>query len=81
MTEFQFADVFETVARTVPHRTAVIHGARTLSWEEFNRRANALAADLLGAGLGRSAKVAAYLYNSPEYLETYFAATKVPCGR
>ena len=38
--------------------------------------ANALAADLLDAGLGQQAKVAAYLYNGPEYLETYFAAFK-----
>jgi 3-oxocholest-4-en-26-oate---CoA ligase len=42
-----------------------------------NRRANALAADLLAAGLGHQAKVAAYLWNGPEYLETYFGAFKV----
>lgn len=77
MSDFQFADVFETVASAVPDRSAIIHGQRRVSWRDFNRRANALAADLLHAGLGQSSKVAAYLYNSPEYLETYFAATKV----
>jgi 3-oxocholest-4-en-26-oate---CoA ligase len=77
MSEFQFADVFETVAAAVPDRTAIVHGSRMFSWREFNRRSNALAADFLDAGLGHQSKVAAYLFNSPEYLETYFAATKV----
>ena len=77
MTDFQFADVFEAVAHAVPERTAIVHGSHSLSYREFDRRSNALAADFVSAGLGRSAKVAAYLYNSPEYLETYFAATKV----
>jgi 3-oxocholest-4-en-26-oate---CoA ligase len=75
--EFHFADVFETVAGVLPERTAIVQGSRSVTWRAFDRRANALAADLLDAGLGRSAKVAAYLYNCPEYLETYFAATKV----
>lgn len=77
MVDFQFADVFETVAAAVPDRVAVLCGPRQLTWRDFNRRSNALAADLVAAGLGKSAKVAAYLFNSPEYLETYFAATKV----
>ena len=77
MGEFNFADVFEAVAAAVPERPAVVCGARVLPWGEFDRRANALAADLLDAGLTHRSKVAAYLYNSPEYLETYFAATKV----
>jgi fatty-acyl-CoA synthase len=74
---WNFADVFETVAVAVPDRPAIVQGARSVTWRDFDRRANALAADLLGAGLGRASKVGAYLYNSPEYLETYFAATKV----
>ncbi len=77
MVEFQFADVFETVAAATPDHPAIICGTRELTWREFDRRANALAADLLAAGLGHQAKVAAYLFNTPEYLETYFAATKV----
>jgi fatty-acyl-CoA synthase len=35
-----------------------------------------MAAALLDAGLERQAKVAGYLYNAPEYLETYYAAFK-----
>ena len=77
MTGFHFADMFECVARALPDRAAVVSGQRSLTWHDFDRRANALAADFLDAGLTRSSKVAAYLFNGPEYLETYFAATKV----
>ncbi len=77
MADSNFADIFEAVAAAVPDRPAIVCGDRTVRWSDFDRRANALAADLLAAGLAPGAKVAAYLYNSPEYLETYFAATKV----
>jgi 3-oxocholest-4-en-26-oate---CoA ligase len=75
-TSWNYADVFETVAATIPNNAAQVFGDRTYTWQEFNRRSNALAADLLAAGLGHQAKVAAYLWNGPEYLETYFAAFK-----
>ncbi len=70
------ADVFETVAGAVPDSVAQICGDRKLTWAEYEARADRLAADLLEAGLGEQSKVAAYLYNGPEYLETYFAAFK-----
>lgn len=73
---WNFAEVWEEIAAAVPHRTAQVHGPRTLSWRDFDRRANALARRLLDAGLGHQAKVAAYLTNAPEYLETYYAAFK-----
>ena len=43
---------------------------------QFDRRADALAADFVDAGLGHQAKVACYLYNGPEYMETMVAAFK-----
>ena len=76
MTDWNFADAYETVATKVPYAPCQIQGERTLSWAEVDRRANGLALDLLDAGLGHQAKVAAYLYNAPEYLESYFAAFK-----
>src|SRR3954449_2234201 len=76
MSDWNFADAFEAVARRAPEAPCHIQGARTVSWGDFDRRANGLAADLLDAGLQHQAKVAAYLYNGPEYLETYFAAFK-----
>ena len=51
-------------------------GRSVVTWGEFDRRADALAADLVAAGLGHQSKVACYLYNGPEYLETLVAAFK-----
>jgi acyl-CoA synthetase (AMP-forming)/AMP-acid ligase II len=76
MTNWNFADVYEAVADHVPDRPCQLQGDRVVTWAEFDRRANALAADLLAAGLTHQSKVAAYLYNCPEYLETYVAAFK-----
>ena len=77
MIEWNFADVFERIASVIPDAPCQLHGRRTVTWGAFDRRANALGADLLAAGLGEQAKVAAYLTNCPEYLETYHAAMKV----
>lgn len=71
-----FADVWEAIAAAQPDRPANIQGERVLTWAEFDARADALAAHLIGRGLDHQAKVAAYLYNGPEYLESYFAAFK-----
>ncbi|HEV2530994.1 acyl-CoA synthetase [Phenylobacterium sp.] len=76
MRSWTFADVWEAIAASQPDRPANIQGERVLSWGEFDARADALAAHLISAGLGHQAKIAAYLYNGPEYLETYFAAFK-----
>jgi fatty-acyl-CoA synthase len=76
MTDWNLADIWEAVAEVRPDAPAQRCGDRSYSWRAFDRRANALAADLLRAGLGQQAKVAAYLHNGPEYLETYGAAFK-----
>ncbi|HEX5378250.1 MAG TPA: AMP-binding protein [Phenylobacterium sp.] len=76
MEAWNYANLWEAVAAATPQRPALIHGDRRIAWGQFDRRANALAAHFLAAGLTRQSKVAAYLYNGPEYLETYFAAFK-----
>ncbi|MEX1105513.1 MAG: acyl-CoA synthetase [Ilumatobacteraceae bacterium] len=75
-TNWNLADIWEAVAARVPTRPAQIQGERVISWAEFERRADALAADFVAAGLTHQSKVACYLYNAPEYLETMFAAFK-----
>ena len=77
VTNWNLADIFEAVARRVPNHPCQIIGDRVITWGEFDRRANALAADFVAAGLGHQSKVACYLYNGPEYLETMVAAFKV----
>src|SRR5438309_237417 len=76
MTSWSFADIWEAIAARQPEHPANIQGERVLSWGQFDARADALAAHLVGKGLAHQAKVAAYLYNGPEYLETYYAAFK-----
>jgi len=76
MTEWNFADVYEAVARRVPDRPCLVHGDQTITWSQMDARADALAADMIAAGLTHQSKVAAYLYNCPEYMETYVASFK-----
>ena len=76
MEVWNYANLWEAVAAATPDRPALIHGERVIEWGAFDRRANALARGLVAAGLSHQSKVAAYLYNAPEYIETYFAAFK-----
>jgi fatty-acyl-CoA synthase len=76
MSNWKFADLYEAIAAKSPDQPCQIQGDRIVSWGDFNRRASALAADMLEAGLTHQSKVAAYLQNCPEYLETYVAAFK-----
>lgn len=71
---WNYAVLWKGIAKADPERPAQIYGERVFSWGDFYQRSNALASDFAAAGLGRQAKVAQYLYNGPEYLETMFAA-------
>ncbi|MET0459403.1 MAG: AMP-binding protein, partial [Ilumatobacteraceae bacterium] len=75
-TNWNIADVFEAVAARVPERPCQIHGERVVTWADFDARADALAADLVAAGLTKQSKVACYLYNGVEYMEIMVAAFK-----
>ena len=75
--EWNLADIWEAAAEAGPDRPVHRSGERVFSWREFDLRAGSLAADLVERGLSHQGKVAAYLHNGPEYLETYFAAFKV----
>ena len=74
---WNFADLWETVATQIPDALAQQQGDRASNWGEFNRRANGVAAALLNVHSAEQDKVAQYLYNAPEYLESVFAAFKV----
>lgn len=74
--DWNFADVWETVAQTVPENIAQVHGAQCITWRTFDARANGIAWTLLQAGCTRQDKVALYLHNGPEYLQTAFACLK-----
>ena len=74
MTEWNFGLMWKGIATADPDRLALAHGDVRRSWGEFHARANALADDMLNAGLGPDSKVAEYLYNCPEYSETVFGS-------
>ena len=77
MTRWNLADIWETVADVQPGAVAIIQGERRVTWGEFDHRADGVARWLLGRGVEQQDKVAIYLTNCPEYLETVSAATKV----
>ena len=75
--EAHYATVWEAIADAIPDEDAIVQGAVRRTWGEFDARAAALAAAFADAGVGYESKVALYLYNSPAYMEAYFAALKV----
>ena len=76
MPGWNFADVWEVVAQQVPDADALVHGDRRISWADFDRRANGIARTLLDRGAQEQDKVAQYLYNGTEYLESMFGTFK-----
>lgn len=76
MSTWNYADVWEVVADTLPDAVALVHQDHRTTWSEMDRRADNVARWLLEQGLGHQDKVALYLTNCPEYLETTFAAFK-----
>jgi len=69
--------LWEAIADEIPSAPALTHGARTTAWGEFEHRAARLAGALRAHGLGPGSAVACYLYNCPEYFETFLAALKI----
>src|SRR5262250_476784 len=70
-------DMWESVADALADEVAQIHGERRETYREVEQRAARLAAALQARGIRPGAKVAMYVYNAPEYLETCFAAFKL----
>jgi 3-oxocholest-4-en-26-oate---CoA ligase len=73
---WSFADMWEVAADELPDAQALVQGDRRLTWSDFDRRADGVAAWLLGLGAVEQDKVAQYLHNCPEYLESMFASYK-----
>ncbi|MDE0802336.1 MAG: AMP-binding protein [Acidimicrobiales bacterium] len=76
MPGWNFAEIWETAADALPEAPFAKQGDRTVTWRDADRRADGLARTLLDAGATKQDKVAQYLYNGPEYLETVFACFK-----
>jgi fatty-acyl-CoA synthase len=76
VTGWNFATAWESIAAEQGDALALTHGDREVEWGELDRRADGLARFLLDAGCVPQAKVAFYLYNCPEYIETFYACAK-----
>ena len=76
MPGWNIAEVWEVVAEVLPDAPAQVQGERRTTWAEFDRRADGVAKALLDAGAAHQDKVAQYLYNCPEYLESLYGTWK-----
>jgi fatty-acyl-CoA synthase len=76
MSGWNFADVWEVIADTFPDAPAQIQGDRRYTWKQFDERADGIGHWLLGIGAQHQDKVAQYMYNCPEYLESMFGLYK-----
>src|SRR5437773_1247426 len=61
-------DLVAAHTATHPHRTALIEGERSLTWEQFFRTRNRLAHSLAGLGIGAGQHVIVYAHNALENL-------------
>ena len=77
MAGWNFANVWEANAAAVGDRDALVHGDHRITWADMNRRANGVASALLAIdGAAAQDKVAQYLYNCTEFMESQFAIFK-----
>jgi len=74
--DWNYSEIYEAIAAKIPNLPCQVQGDRTVSWGEFDRRSNALARALLAAKFPAQAKVAVYLRNCPEFIESYVACFK-----
>ncbi len=76
-----YANLWDSIAATLPDEPAVIQNdqdqvASIMNWREFSARADAMAAGFVEAGLTHQSKVAVYATNCAEYLVACYAAFK-----
>jgi acyl-CoA synthetase (AMP-forming)/AMP-acid ligase II len=77
LVHWNFGDLFDGCGEVLPPGTpALVHGERVVNWGELTARSNNLARALLEQGASAGDKVAIYLRNCPEYMETLVACFK-----
>jgi 3-(methylthio)propionyl---CoA ligase len=62
----------ERAAAVFPQRTAIVHGARSWTYEEFYARARRLASALARHGISRGDTVSVMLANTPAMLDAHY---------
>ena len=74
--EWNFADVWSTIATSTPAALAQCGASVSSTWRDFDGRSSSLALAMLGTGVTTDDTVGIYLYNGPHYMETAFACFK-----
>ena len=74
-----FARLWEQIAELDGDRLALAAGPRTRTFSDFDQRAERLAAMLRNRGLRAGDAIGLLLHNRIEYLEAFFAASKLGC--
>ena len=74
--EWNFADVWSTIATSTPDAPAQYGASVRYTWRDFDSRSSSLALALIGAGVEVNDTVGVYLHNCPNYMETSFACYK-----
>jgi acyl-CoA synthetase (AMP-forming)/AMP-acid ligase II len=75
--EFNIADLFESIADSIPDRLAVVSGEHRLTFAELEARANRVANALRELGIRPGDHVGLYLYNGHPFLEAMLASFKL----
>ena len=70
------ATILETSARDLPDKAAIVQGPARISYRELDARAQAVAADLAGRGIGPGDIVALACPNVPAFPAFYFGVLK-----
>ena len=79
MSSWTYVDVWRTVARKQPSASAIECGTTTISWAEFADSFESIGSYLAGLNLPEQSTVATYLYNCPEYLQTFAGTMAAGC--
>ncbi|NMM85684.1 acyl-CoA synthetase, partial [Rhodococcus sp. SRB_17] len=75
--QFNLADVFETVASSVPDRVALTYEGENFSYGQLDAEANRTAHLLTKAGISRGDHVALFLKNSVEHVTSILGLIKI----
>jgi len=75
--ELHWATLWESLADALPDADAVVQGERRRTWGELDQRAARLAGAFAAAGIAPGARVAQFLFNSVEFVESWYGALKV----
>ncbi|MEQ9520654.1 MAG: acyl-CoA synthetase [Parvibaculum sp.] len=74
---WNYGDILDSIATVLPaDAPALIHGDRVITWGETTKRSNNIARALIERGAKPGDKLAFYMRNRPEYMETLAAGFK-----